>query len=49
MFKIVVVVLFSLVLCVDFLREVNRKNPNAAEVLVRAFMIVVFGFIVKGM
>lgn len=49
MFKIVVVVLFALVLCVDFFREVNRKNPNAADVLVRAFMIIAFGFFVKGM
>ena len=49
MFNTIVIVLFALVLCVDFLREVNRKSPNMADVFIRAFMLIAFGFFVKGM
>ena len=47
MFKTVITVLFSLVLVVDFLAEVNKKNINVAELLVRAFMVVAFGYIMS--
>lgn len=47
MFKTIIAVLFSLVLVVDFLAEVNKKNINAAELIVRAFMVVAFGYIMS--
>ena len=47
MFKTIIAVLFSLVLVVDFLAEVNKKNINTAELLIRAFMVVAFGYIMS--
>ena len=49
MFKIIIAVLFSLVLVVDFLAEVNKKNINVAELLVRAFMVVACAYLMQGM
>ena len=48
MFKTIITALFSLVLVVDFLAEVSKKNINIAELLVRAFMVAAFAYLMQG-
>ena len=48
MFRLIIAVLFVLVLVVDFMREVDRKEVRVADLLIRTFMIVAFGILIKG-
>lgn len=48
MFRLIIAVLFVLVLVVDFMREVDRKKVQVADLLIRLFMIIGFAVLVKG-
>jgi hypothetical protein len=48
MFRLIIAVLFVLVLVVDFMREVDRKQVQVADLLIRLFMIIGFAVLVKG-
>ena len=45
--KAIVAMLFILVLCVDFLAELNRKKLNLPELYIRAFMIIAAAYFLK--
>lgn len=39
MLKLIVAVLFAIVLCLDFVIEVSRKEVDGGELLIRGFML----------
>lgn len=47
MFDIILVVLFVLVLTLDFLVALNSKKTPAFDVVLRAAMIICFGYFVR--
>lgn len=49
MFRIVIGVLFAFVLVADFVIEVSRKDIKPADVLIRGFMVVAWGYLAQSM
>ena len=46
--KAIIAMLFILVLCVDFLSELDRKHPRVSDLLIRGSMIVACAYLFKG-
>ena len=46
MYRLVILILFILVLSIDFMREVTKiKNQSIIDMFIRGFMIIAFCFI----
>lgn len=47
MFKFVILIIFALILCADFMIAVWKKEAVISEIIIRSFMLVSFIYLCK--
>ena len=47
MYKYIILVLFLIVLCIDFMNELYSKEVSIVDLIIRAFMIIAFCLLVQ--